>query len=183
MLKKSFYLSSIIGLVLLLVLPTFAQNNDENCESYETVTVDSPALVEEGIELGEVRCMTIMVVDGEGLITHVFVIPESLVGAYLRGADLRGVDLTGLDFSYAVLRDAILSGISASTVMFIDTDFSNADLSESDLSYAYFNFSLLQGTNFTGADLTGAELSDTFILSTDFTDAVMDGVIGYEGGN
>lgn len=183
MLNRGFFWITVILVLIMAVIPAGAQSNKEGCESYETVTIGSPALIDEGIDLTEVRCTTLFVQDEDGLITNVFVIPESLVGAYLPGADLSGVDFTGLDFSYAVLRNAMLSGISASTVMFIDTDFSDADLSESDLSYAYFNFAVLDGTNFTGADLTGAELSDAFILSTDFTDALMDGVIGYEGGD
>ena len=171
----------IAVLISLVAIPAVGQSDDDACESYETVTINSPALIEEGIDLEEVRCTTIFVEDDEGAVTHVFVIPESTVGAYLRGADLSGADLTALDLSYAILRDADLTEVSAPTVMFIETDFTGADFSNSDLSFAYFNFAVFQFTSFLGANLTGAELSDAFIRSVDFTDAIMDDVIGYEG--
>ena len=163
-----------------LSLPAAAQSDSDACETYDTVTIGSTALVDEGIDLAEVRCTTIFVENENEEITHVFVIPESLVAAYLRGVDLSGLDLTAFDLSYAILRDADLSEVLASSVMFIETDFTNADLSASDLSFAYFNFAIFQFTNFVEANLTGAELSDAFIRSADFTDATMDDVIGYE---
>ncbi|MEQ9031027.1 MAG: pentapeptide repeat-containing protein [Aggregatilineales bacterium] len=127
---------SIVVIALLVALSAItihAQTIDDTCNSYDTITVSSPAIVDEGVDLNEIRCTTIFVEDEDGLITQVFVIPESLVGAYLRGVDLSGVDLTPYDLSYAVLRDATLQNVNASAVMFIETDFTNVDFTESDL--------------------------------------------------
>lgn len=165
---------------ILLVFPVVAQDTADACVGYETITISSPALVEEGVDLQTVRCTTIFVQSDEGAITHVFVIPESFVGAYLRGVDLRGTDIVGIDFSYANLRDAQLQQLSASAVMFIETDFTDADLSESDLTFGYLSYSVLVGANLTGADLTGAELTEADITDSDMTDTILDNVIGYE---
>jgi uncharacterized protein YjbI with pentapeptide repeats len=151
----------VLILVALLVfsLPTFAQDK-EACETYDIVRIDTPQLAEAGIDLRDVRCTTIFVEapDGTGdggatIITHVFVIPESTVGAYLKGVDLQGQDLIGIDFSYANLTDANLTNIQAEGVMFIETNFTQADLTGAQAPFAYFNFAVFAEANAQSANL------------------------------
>jgi len=171
-------LSIIVLFASALLVPSFAQN--DVCRGYDIVQIDTVSFVDAGIDLSEVRCTSFHVVDEDGMITDIFVIPESTVGSYLRGADLTGMDLVGIDFSYAILRDAMLQDISAQGVMFVETDFSFADLSNSDLSFAYFNFASLQEANLTEANLSGAELTGADFTLADMTNTNVEGAIGYE---
>lgn len=166
---------------LMVSAPYSAQ--DDACDTYTILQIDTPHLTDAGLDLRELSCVTIFVStieDEVPVISHVFVIPETTVGAYLRGVDLTGQDLVGIDFSYANLSEATLIGIEASTVMFIETNFTAADLSDSNLSYAYFNYAVFIDANFANSNLEGAELSDADMTRTDFTDAITTGAIGYD---
>lgn len=171
----------IIISLLAIPLSTIHAQDVDTCETYELITVDTPNFADAGLDIRTLRCATVHVLDEDGAIVDVFVIPESTIGSYLRGADLSGQDITDLDFSFANLRSAILQAISAEQVMFIDSDFTQADLSNADLSFAYFNFATLTDTTLIDANLQGAELSEAEMRGTDLTGANLDDVIGYEG--
>ncbi len=101
----------------------------------------------------------------------------NLSGADLAVSDLSGANLSGARLHASLLQEADLSGSNLTDAQLLGADLSGADLSGANLGGADLSGANLSGASLVEADLRGANLLLVSTKGTDFTNALLSGVI------